>query len=128
MNPATELHAVKSLLEEKASGMAGVLERMAALVDRQEAPSEDEVIALANFILGEFGAKNSKEAEVTDKEPQVRSVDPLEQKARALVMDVLAEGSKPPEKPTKEPLVRPDISPEDLKRRSRELMVQLLTN
>jgi HK97 family phage prohead protease len=97
MNPATELHAVKSALgveetprdaEElrkeadrvareqveagfpdvppaepkpkvKASGMAGVLERMATLVDRQEAPTEDEALALARYIMSQFAADKS---------------------------------------------------------------------
>ena len=70
-----------------------------------------------------------KSVDATDKEPKtVRSVDPLEKKARGLVMELLAEGSTPPATVTKENAPRPDLDPVELKARSRDLIVQLLTD
>jgi hypothetical protein len=61
------------------------------------------------------------------QEPQARADDPLKQKARTLMMDVLGEGSKPPARVTQEQPPGPDIEPDELKRRSRDLIVQLLS-
>lgn len=107
MNPATELHAVKSAVVEE--GLVAQIKDLQGRLDTVEKALQEK-------------------ADVTGDGPVARSVDPLEQKARALVMDVFAEGSKPPATVTKEPPSRPDISPEDLKRRSRDLIVQLLTD
>jgi phage head maturation protease len=63
----------------------------------------------------------------TAQEPQARADDPLKQKARTLMMDVLGEGSKPPARVTQEQPPGPDIEPDELKRRSRDLIVQLLS-
>jgi HK97 family phage prohead protease len=60
-------------------------------------------------------------------EPQARADDPLKQKARTVMMDVLGEGSKPPARVTQEQPPGPDIEPDELKRRSRDLIVQLLS-
>jgi HK97 family phage prohead protease len=107
MNPATELHAVKSALTEHR--LETELGEVKARLDKIEKALEDP------------GSK-------ADEAPEVRGVDPLEEKARAAMMGVLAEGSKPPATVTKEPPPGPDIEPDELKRRSRDLIVQLLND
>ena len=104
MNPSTELHAVKSALHE--TRLDTELGEVKARLDKLEQ-------ALA------------AKAEVTTKPPVV---DPLQEKARATAMAVFADGSKPPEKVTQEPPPGPGMEPEELKRRSRDLIVQLLTD
>lgn len=105
MNPATELHSVKSALEAASS----------------EAVQKELRDVKARLEMLEKALEDRK------AEPVQVSVDPLQEKARAIVMDVLAEGSKPPATVTQEQPPRPDIEPDELKRRSRDLIVQLLS-
>lgn len=69
-----------------------------------------------------------KALEEAGKEPRARPVDALERKARSVLVGVLADGSKPPSQVAKEQPVGPDASPDDLKRRSRDLIMQILTD
>jgi HK97 family phage prohead protease len=108
MNPATELHAVKSALTEHR--LETELGEVKARLDKLEKALEDP------------------KADETPNEPEARSVDPLEEKARAAVLGVLSEGSTPPATVTREQPPRPDMEPDELKRRSRDLIVQLLND
>jgi HK97 family phage prohead protease len=76
----------------------------------------------------EKALKDVQEAGTATQEPPARVADPLATKARAVVMDLLAEGSKPPARVTQEQPPGPDIEPEELKRRSRDLIVSLLSD
>lgn len=74
-------------------------------------------------------ALDDRETEIkSTQEPPARVDDELAQKARATVMEVLAEGSTPPATVTQEQPPGPDIDPDELKRRSRDLIVQLLSD
>lgn len=106
MNPATELHSVKSAV----LASDPVQKELQALRERVEALE-----------------KAQKEAE-PGKETKSRPVDPLEEKARGLVIELMAEGSKPPASVTKEQPPGPDMEPEELKRRSCDLIVQIMTD
>jgi HK97 family phage prohead protease len=107
MNPATELHAVKSAVIE--NDLRTQVKDLQTRLEKLEAASQEKAEA--------------------DKEPKARSVDPLEQKARGLLMEILTDGSKPPATvTTEEQPPGPDMEPEELKRRSRDLIVQLLTD
>lgn len=72
--------------------------------------------------------EDNKAAEEAGKETKSRPDDSLKQKAAGLVMELLADGAKPPERVTKEPAPRPDMDPEELKRRSRDLVLQMMTS
>lgn len=112
MNPATELHSVKSAVEASHFDAVNTeLQDVKARLDKLEK------------------ALTEKKAEPAGAEPRVRPADPLEQKARAAMMAVLTDGSKPPATvTTEEQPPRPDFDPDELKRRSRDLIVQLLTD
>ena len=107
MNPQTELHAVKSAVVEQTlqSELREVKTRLDELEKRLDTTKTDPV-----------------------QEPKVRTEDPLAEKARAAVMDVYAEGSQPPPPVTQEQPPGPDTDPEELKRRSRDLIVQLMND
>jgi HK97 family phage prohead protease len=111
MNPATELHSVKSALIEANhfDAVTTELQEVKARLDKLEKALENQ------------------ETKRETGKPKARPVDPLEEKARAAVMGVLAEGSKPPERVTQEQPPGPVIEPDELKRRSRDLIVSLLS-
>lgn len=72
---------------------------------------------------------DQKKADVTDKEPSARSVDPLRQQAEKAALEVASGGlsqlTQPKQAPAPEPL---DLIPVDeLKRQSRHLMLQVLS-
>jgi HK97 family phage prohead protease len=108
MNNETRVLGTKSVPELQAE-----LQDVKARLDTLEKALEDQ--------------KTSRKAEETAQEPQARVDDPLKQKARTVMMDVLGEGSKPPARVTQEQPPGPDIEPDELKRRSRDLIVQLLS-
>jgi HK97 family phage prohead protease len=133
MNPATELHAVKSALDEKASGMAGLMQRMRQMLDRQEAPTTEEMLALARRITDELGApakadEHEEKADVTDKETkESRSVDPLRRQADAVALEWLRDGV-PEQAPTKkQPQLEPEVPLDELKQRMRDEMLMHLS-
>lgn len=71
-----------------------------------------------------------KNADVTDKEPKARSVDPLSKRARELAVDVRSGGltAPPPQKKdAPEPKPTPEFDPAALRKRTRDLMVQTLS-
>lgn len=112
MNPATELHAVKSaLIEDK---LQTELQEVKARLDTLEKALEDQ---------------KSKTADVTDKEPKARSVDPLRKQAEETALDIASGGLSQQPLP---PKVNGGPEPElmelaDLKARSRDLMLQVLS-
>lgn len=106
-----------------------IQEDMLALQRRVLDMDETSRLQLQETMKAVLGIQPEQKAEEAGKETKSRPVDPLEQKARGLVMDVLSEGSKPPATvTTKGQPPRPDIDPDALKRRSRDLIVQLLTD
>jgi len=140
MNPATELHAVKTALEEKAAGMAGLMQQMRRMLDAEAAPTAEQMLAFARRINDELGApakseghenqkdqQDPKDAEVTGKEPAARSVDPLKETAMKAALGVLTSGAKQPAVAKEKPAPVPEMDPEDLRRHSRDLMLTVLT-
>jgi len=137
MNPATELHAVKTALEEKAAGMAGLMQQMRRMLDAEAAPTAEQMLAFARRINDELGAPakseghkdqhDQQDAEVTGKEPAARSVDPLKETAMKAALGVLTSGAKPPAVAKEKPAPVPEMDPEDLRRHSRDLMLTVLT-
>jgi HK97 family phage prohead protease len=112
MNPATELHAVKSAL--------GIEEKPDLVKELQEVRSE-----LAQIREELAAMKNAEEA---GKETKSRPADPLKDDAMKAALEVLTGGVKPPEVvTTQEQPPGPDIDPEALKRSSRDLMLRVLT-
>jgi hypothetical protein len=112
MNPATELHSVKSaLIAQHADGL-------------QEARElRQEVKELATRIEG-------LEAALKAQKDRQKSADPLRERVQGVINDVLTDGTtKPPARvATEEQPPRPDMDPDELKRRSRDLIVQLMTD
>jgi HK97 family phage prohead protease len=107
MNPSTELHSVKSALET------------------EEVKNLKAELAAVKAELEEI-----KKAEEADKEPPVRSVDPLRKRSEELELEVVSGGmslqKKPPKKAPESP---PDLVPlAELRRQSRELMLELLSD
>lgn len=106
MNPATELHSVKSALEEQEH-------------ERQIEDLKAELAATRR----ELEQVKSQQAEVTDEQTKSGSVDPLRRQSDELAMNV-ARGSVPASTPKARPSGRVD---DDLRRRSRDLMLSLLS-
>lgn len=150
MNPATELHAVKSALgvEEPldAKALAAEAARVAREVEETQipvvpeqplAPVEpepdlanelQEVKGLLAEVRAELDALKKK-ADETGKEPKARSVDPLRKQADAVALEIASDGQslrKPPK--TAAPPAPPDLIPlDELKRRMREEMLGVLS-
>ena len=150
MNPATELHAVKSALgvEEPldAKAFAAEAARVAREVEETQipvvpeqplAPVEpepdlanelQEVKGLLAEVRAELDALKKK-ADETGKEPKARSVDPLRKQADAVALEIASDGQslrKPPK--TAAPPAPPDLIPlDELKRRMREEMLGVLS-
>jgi HK97 family phage prohead protease len=107
MNPATELHAVKSALESTEKD--------------QELETVKAQLAEARRELDEL----KKQVE----EPGRRThSDPLRRQAEALALDIATGGLDLPEPPKQEPEPERDLMPiKELRRRSRDLMLEVLT-
>jgi len=157
MNPATELHSVKSALgveeeprdAEELREAANRAERdveEARLPPVPDVPSSDDPTpsdALnAAALLAELETVKTQladvqrelddlkqKAEVTDKEPKsARSVDPLRAQAEATALEVASGGMSLRKPPTKAPDPEPELIPlRELKQRSRDLMLQVLS-
>ena len=111
MNPATELHSVKSALDTLTT--KGIDDRL----DAMEAKIDGAVEMIDRALAGIKGHGSA------------RSADPLRERVQGIVNDVLTDGtSKPPTHRVaiEEQPPRPGIDPDELKRRSRDLIVQLL--
>ena len=114
MNPATELQAVKSAVVEQSlqDQLREVKERLDTLEKRLEDPGNTA-------------------AEVTGQEPKARSVDPLSQHAQRLALEIRSDGLsvRPPAKTVakEQPKPQPESTPEELRRHSRDLMLQVLS-
>jgi hypothetical protein len=66
--------------------------------------------------------------DVTGKAPRARSVDPLRTRAMDVAMEIMSDGL-PAQPPTKQATKEPETSgdPDELRERSRDLMLQVLT-
>jgi HAMP domain-containing protein len=145
MNPATELHAVKSALdvEEPAPLDPGELREAAKRVAREheearipdvpvvepepEPDPRDEEVQALKAELAELRQEvaDMKKAEVADKEPRARSVDPLRKQAETVALEFASDGlslRKPPRTPAPAKQ-EPELSVGDLKKRMREEML-----
>lgn len=111
MNPATELYAVKSAVVEQS--LQQELREVKARLDTIEKALEDP----------------QKKADVTDKAPKARSVDPLREQAEAVALEFASDGlslRKPPRNTPPPP--PPELVPlDDLKQRMRDEMVRSLS-
>lgn len=113
MNPATELHAVKSALDAETEPN-NELQEVKARLDTLEKALEDL----------------TKKADVTDKEPLVRSVDTLRKQAEATALEVVSGGVDllpPTRRSDPDPKREPQLELSELKARSRDLMLQVLS-
>jgi HK97 family phage prohead protease len=138
MNPATELHAVKSALGVEEPPDPDVLRKEAERVAREETearfpdvppievepePDLAQELEETKSRLAEVEQELEslkKKAEVTDKEPPVRSVDPLRKHADQVALEFAAGGvPKPPNVPAPKRL-EPELELGDLKKRMRE--------
>jgi HK97 family phage prohead protease len=113
MNPATELHAVKSaLVEDK---LQTELQEVKARLEKLEKALEDQET--------QVGGGDGQGA-------KARSVDPLRKQADAIALDVTSGGvsPQPPNRHVAEPPPEPDrIDLKELRRQSREVMLQVLS-
>lgn len=109
MNNETRVLSTKSVPELQAE-----LQEVKGRLEKLEKALEDQ---------------ESKKAEVTDKEPPARSVDPLRQQAENTALDIASGGlDRLPKKQVKAPKPAPDlIDLAELKQRSRDLMLQVLS-
>jgi HK97 family phage prohead protease len=108
MNPATELHSVKSALETDA--ISKQLQDVTARLDRLEKAVSEE------------------KADVTGKEPEARPVDPLRQQAEKAALDIASGGlSQHPQPKQAQPVPRELVPVDELKRQARDLMLQVLS-
>jgi uncharacterized protein len=108
-NPETELHAVKSALEDR------TLEQELQDVKTQLATALAELDDLR------------KTADETDKEPLVRSVDPLRRQADGVALEFASDGL-PRKSPTRVEQPPPELLPlGELKRRMRDEMLTHLS-
>ena len=115
-------HLGEAELVDAAEGLLRTaLERLATTDLPQD--TKDTLTVKAQRMLG------VQPAEPADKEPPAaRSVDPLKEAAMKSALEVLTGGAKPPQVVAKEkPKQVPDTDPEDLRRRSRDLMLTVLT-
>lgn len=108
MNPATELHAVKSALEQQEPAEPPELQEVRAQLEAAQAE------------LARLKAEREEKADETDKEPVARSVDPLRRQADAVALEFATRGlpAKSPTPPA--PSREPEMDLRDLKRRMRE--------
>lgn len=141
MNPATELHAVKSALGvEDPPPDAETLRKEADRVAREEAearfppvppapkPEQPDLAKELQDVKTQLAETQAaiedlrKKAEETSKEPSARSVDPLRKQADAVALEFASDGQnlrKPPIPPVL-PKPEPELALGDLKRRMRE--------
>jgi len=117
MNPATELHAVKTALEAEQPALADTtvteLQEIKARLDTLEKTLEDL----------------KSKADMADGQPKkADSVDPLRKQARETALRVLSAGIQPPQQaPVQEPLPEPEMDPAALRKHSRDLIVHILS-
>lgn len=127
IDPKTELHDVKSALAEVTA--------KTPVVDEDERKSRDDLITELEQVRAELAKAladlETQKAEVTDKEPKARSVDPLSERAQKLALEVRSGGlsAKPPkrqvaEKPSQP---EPEFDPAALREYTRGLFVQVLS-
>jgi HK97 family phage prohead protease len=104
-------------------GWKSAEERDAVLNELQEVKGRLEKVEKA------LEDQESRKAEVTDQEPQARSVDPLRKQADALALEV-ASGGVSPQPPIRHVKPAPEsdrMDPNELKRVSRDVMLQVLS-
>lgn len=150
MNPATELHAVKSALGVEDAPDPDELRKESERLEREVAeaklpdvsqvkaepaePAPDlfkelqevkERLARTEQALEDL----RKKADVTDKEPDgARSVDPLRKRSEELALEVASDGMSLRTPPPKAPEPVPEtVDPDALKARSRDLMFEVLS-
>lgn len=115
MNGDTRVLAWKSAEERDA--VINELQEVKARLDMIEQALEDQ--------------KNSTKAEETDKETKSRSVDPLSKRAQQIALEVRSDGlsvQPPIKQAAKETPERvPEHDPDELRRVTRDLMVQVLS-
>lgn len=153
MNPATELHAVKSALETEKHNDAEDLRKQAEQVAREVEqiqvpddipPATDEASETTSDALERVQNELQElktqladmagvledlktKADETDKGTKSRSVDPLRQQADAVALEVATGGVPlPPTKSVEQP-PEPEIPLDELKRRMRDEMLGVLS-
>lgn len=128
-NAETELHAVKTALEvEEPPTAEALLASVRAAVEVAQEQHElfkDAEVDLTREVQEMLGVKPDE----TDKEPLgARSVDPLRKRSLETVLEIQSDGLSRRKSPTTKPEPKPEPPPEaELKRRSRDLMLELLT-
>jgi HK97 family phage prohead protease len=111
MNPATELHAVKSALDA-------------------EEPTREELVKELQEVKQRLAeALTDLEKKADEEEPGRRThSDPLRKQAEALALEIATGGTDLRKPPKQEPEPVPDLVPlGELKRQSRDLMLEILT-
>jgi len=115
MNPATELHAVKSALDATPAQEPTELQEVKARLEKIEQALED---------------LRSK-AEVTTETKTDTAVDPLRKDAQKLALEIRSGGlsATPPrsQQVVEEPKPEPEMDPDALRKHSRDLMLQVLS-
>lgn len=122
-NSETELQSVKSALDETDPAELFIVEFLHSwtTLDLQDKAKEDLTLRVQE-ILG------VKQAEVTDKGPKARSVDPLRTRSDELTLEVESAGRSLHKPAQAEVEPKRDIPSErELRRRSRDLMLEILS-
>jgi uncharacterized protein len=151
MNPSTELHAVKSALgvpidQDELREQSRRLEQEVAESTLPEikatspaaAAAEDAPVDLTNElqdVKDRLAALETalddvkKKADVTDKEPKARSVDPLRKRSEELALEIASVGLdlQPPAQVKQDKRPEDHPSEEEIRRRSRDLMFEVLS-
>jgi hypothetical protein len=120
VNNATRVLAWKALSTEDVPG--AVVEALGTLKDDLSDEAKADLLLKAQEALG---VQHPQQTEETDKEPQVRSVDPLRKRSEELALEIVSDGMSLRKTP---PTTKPEPPPElvdlrELKRRSRDLML-----
>lgn len=116
MNGDTRVLSFKSVQEDALALQARILEL-----------DETSRLQLQETMKAVLGIKPEQDAGA-GKEPTARSVTPPVDTALKMALDVLTEGSTPPKVVTKEtPKQGPEFTPDELRKQSRDLMLQVLT-
>jgi hypothetical protein len=127
-NPHTRVLTWKApppdmLVEEIPDFVLSGLDRLSKELDDE---AKVDLLLKAQDVLG---VQYPRQTEVTDKEPEVRSVDPLRKRSEELALEIVSDGMSLRKTP---PTTKPEPPPElvdlrELKRRSRDLMLWQLS-